>query len=295
METRKYLAAYGYMALWIFLSAFVIMLNKYILDPKLGGFPFPLTLTAAHMLFCAVVSWLLVKVKLIDAPAMPSEVYFRCVLPIGALFAVVLWTGNAAYLYLSVSFVQMMKAMMPLLVYTVGTAFGTEKWCVRTGINLAVVVAGVAIASYGEVVFVLVGAAFQAVSMLSEATRLTLVQLLLQGRGIKLNPITTLYHVAPVCLMFLVLPFAWLEAERLMSQEWKVGPGLLLLSAAAAFALNCSIFLLIGKTSALTLNIAGVAKDVMLIYLSMTLYGSVVTELQVSLTQPEAVLITTSS
>lgn len=99
------------------------------------------------------------------------------------------------------------------------------------------------------------------------------LQLLLQGRGIKLNPITTLYHVAPVCLMFLVLPFAWLEAERLMSQEWKVGPGLLLLSAAAAFALNCSIFLLIGKTSALTLNIAGVAKDVMLIYLSMTLYG----------------------
>jgi hypothetical protein len=33
----------------------------------------------------------------------------RCVLPIGALFAVVLWTGNAAFLYLSVSFVQMMK------------------------------------------------------------------------------------------------------------------------------------------------------------------------------------------
>jgi hypothetical protein len=33
----------------------------------------------------------------------------RCVLPIGALFAVVLWTGNAAYMYLSVSFVQMMK------------------------------------------------------------------------------------------------------------------------------------------------------------------------------------------
>jgi hypothetical protein len=39
---------------------------------------------------------------------------------------------------------------MPLLVYTVGTAFGTEKWCLRTGTNLAVVVTGVAIASYGE-------------------------------------------------------------------------------------------------------------------------------------------------
>jgi hypothetical protein len=56
-------------------------LNKYILDPKLGGFPFPLTLTATHMLFCAVVSWLLVKAKLIDAPAMPNDVYIRCAHP----------------------------------------------------------------------------------------------------------------------------------------------------------------------------------------------------------------------
>jgi hypothetical protein len=55
-------------------------LNKYILDPKLGGFPFPLTLTATHMLFCAVVSWMLVKLKVIDAPAMPHEVYIKCVL-----------------------------------------------------------------------------------------------------------------------------------------------------------------------------------------------------------------------
>jgi hypothetical protein len=39
---------------------------------------------------------------------------------------------------------------MPLLVYTVGSAFGTEKWCRRTGFILAVVVTGVAIASYGE-------------------------------------------------------------------------------------------------------------------------------------------------
>ena len=43
---------------------------------------------------------------------MPDAAACRCVLPIGALFAVVLWTGNAAYLYLSVSFVQMMKVRL---------------------------------------------------------------------------------------------------------------------------------------------------------------------------------------
>lgn len=33
-----------------------------------------------------------------------------CILPIGLLFAGTLWMGNAAYLYLSVSFIQMLKA-----------------------------------------------------------------------------------------------------------------------------------------------------------------------------------------
>ena len=37
--------------------------------------------------------------------------------------------------------------------------------------------------------------------------------------------------------------------------------------------LNLSVFLLIGKTSALTMNIAGVVKDWILILLSVVLYG----------------------
>ncbi|KAF6252638.1 phosphate/phosphoenolpyruvate translocator protein [Scenedesmus sp. NREL 46B-D3] len=275
------ISAYGCMALWILLSAVVIMLNKYILDPSLGGFPFPLALTASHMLFCSLLAWLLVRTGLVEAPELHMDIWTRCVLPVGALFAATLWMGNAAYLYLSVSFIQMMKAVMPLLVYAVGTLLGTEVFCRRTGGILFVVVTGVLIASYGEVVFVWAGIIFQIASMLSEATRLTLVQLLLQSKGIKLNPITSLYYIAPVCLVCLLAPLALLETEELFQHEWKIHPGLILLSATAAFALNCSVFLLIGKTSALTMNLAGVAKDVMLIYLSMTLYGSTVTELQV--------------
>jgi hypothetical protein len=39
----------------------------------------------------------------------PPALYCRCVLPIAGLFAISLWLGNAAYLYLSVSFIQMLK------------------------------------------------------------------------------------------------------------------------------------------------------------------------------------------
>ena len=36
----------------------------------------------------------------------------------GALFSGTLWFGNASYTYLSVSFIQMLKALMPAAVYT---------------------------------------------------------------------------------------------------------------------------------------------------------------------------------
>lgn len=38
---------------------------------------------------------------------------------------------------------------MPMLVYSVGVALGTEQWSSRTGSILAVVVGGVLLASYG--------------------------------------------------------------------------------------------------------------------------------------------------
>ncbi len=45
-----------------------------------------------------------------------ADLYRTAIVPIGVAFALVLWMGNAAYLYLSVSFIQMIKALMPLSV-----------------------------------------------------------------------------------------------------------------------------------------------------------------------------------
>jgi hypothetical protein len=43
------------------------------------------------------------------------------------LYAASLWLSNSAYLYLSVSFIQMTKSLMPGLVYASGVALGTEQ------------------------------------------------------------------------------------------------------------------------------------------------------------------------
>lgn len=47
------------------------------------------------------------RVLLLPPPC--AETYLRTIVPISALYAGTLWLGNAAYIYLSVSFIQMLK------------------------------------------------------------------------------------------------------------------------------------------------------------------------------------------
>ena len=81
-------------------------------------------------------------------------------------------------------------------------------------------------------------------------------------RACRFNPITTLYYIAPVASCFLAIPFTLLEA-RGATHFVKNASGLwhFLLNGTNAFALNLSVFLLLGRTSALTMNICGLMKD----------------------------------
>ena len=238
------------------------------------------TLTMWHMFFCSALAVGLVKSGKVQAIDMSTETYVRAIVPIGACYAFTLWVGNAAYMYLSVSFIQMLKALMPVAVFAVGCSFGTDRFDWATMANLLVVTAGVAIASAGELNFNLTGVACQLASICAESVRLVLVQILLQSRGLKLNPITTLYYVAPCCFAFLLIPFAALELGKITTDaNLVVNPFYMVTNAGAAFALNMAVFLLIGKTSALTMNIAGVAKDWMLIGLSVAVFRSAISQL----------------
>ena len=70
------------------------------------------------MAFCSTIAFVLVRVlKVVKSVNMPRRDYVRRVMPIGFLYAASLWLSNSAYLHLSVSFIQMTKALMPGLVY----------------------------------------------------------------------------------------------------------------------------------------------------------------------------------
>lgn len=176
----------------------------------------------------------------VEGIQMDRQTYMKTILPIGLCYSVTLWLGNAAYLYLSVSFIQMLKALMPVSVFSIGSIFGTEKFESSIFINMFLITIGVAIASMGEMNFNTTGLLLQLGSIVCESIRLVLVQKLLQSRGLKLNPITTLYYVAPCCFVFLLIPFSFIEYEKIMSDgNLVVNPLVMLGNALVAF---CTCF-----------------------------------------------------
>lgn len=71
---------------------------------------------------------------------------------------------------------QMLKALMPVLVYSIGVALSKDIFKCHTMSNMAIISVGVAIAAYGEANFNALGVIFQLSALVFEATRLVLIQ-----------------------------------------------------------------------------------------------------------------------
>ncbi|XP_073020722.1 probable sugar phosphate/phosphate translocator At2g25520 [Primulina eburnea] len=278
---KKIILSYTYVSVWIFLSFTVIVYNKYILDHKLYNWPFPISLTMIHMTFCSSLAFAAVRLfKIVDPVALSRRVYLTSVVPIGALYALSLWLSNSAYIYLSVSFIQMLKALMPVAVYSIGILFKKDAFKSNTMLNMLAISVGVAVAAFGEAKYDSWGVLLQLGAVLFEATRLVMIQILLTSKGINLNPITSLYYVAPSCLAFLSVPWLIVEYPLLRQRSgFHFDFAIFGTNSLCAFALNLAVFLLVGKTSALTMNVAGVVKDWLLIAFSWSVIKDTVTPL----------------
>ncbi|GAY55895.1 hypothetical protein CUMW_167620 [Citrus unshiu] len=266
---REQVLTYAYILLYIALSSGQIFFNKWVLSSKEINFPFPLGLTLLHMVFSSVLCFLLTKVfkvmKVEDG--MTMEIYTTSVIPIGAMFAMTLWLGNTAYLYISVAFAQMLKAIMPVAVFILGVAAGLEVMSCRMLLIMSVISFGVVVASYGEININWIGVVYQMGGVVGEALRLIFMEILVKRKGLKLNPIS----VIALCLF---IPWIFLEKPKMDALEtWHFPPLMLTLNCLCTFALNLSVFLVISHTSALTIRVAGVVKDWVVVLFSALLFA----------------------
>jgi drug/metabolite transporter (DMT)-like permease len=207
------------------------------------------TLTCWHLVFATIATQILARTtSLLDGRKnvkMTGRTYLRAIVPIGLLYSASLVCSNMVYLYLSVAFIQMLKSAAPVAVLLTGWAWGVESPSLKRFLNVLVIVAGVALASVGEINFSMIGFLYQVGGIVFEAMRLVMIQVLLSGDGQKMDPLVSLYYYAPVCALMNIFIAGAAEAPRFDPADLaKAGYLVLLLNAMVAFMLNvASVFL----------------------------------------------------
>jgi hypothetical protein len=243
------------------MSSLVILFNKWILHN--ADFKYPIFLTAWHMFSSAVVTQLMARyTTYLDSRhsvPMTKRTYLRAILPIGLLFSLSLVCGNVTYLYLSVSFVQMLKAAAPIAVLLATWLFRLSEPSLSAFGNICIIVVGVVVASLGEVHFNILGVAYQLSGIVFEATRLVMIQRLLSAE-FKMDPLVSLYYFAPVCAItngVLALVFEatrLVMIQRLLSAEFKMDPLVSLYYFAPVCAITNGVLALVFEAPRMTLT-----------------------------------------
>lgn len=275
-------SSWVYIVFWISISCTMILFNKAVLDQL--KFPFPMFLTTWHMFFAVVMTQILAKttdmLPGVKEKKVDKDIFLYNIIPVSIFFSVSLVFANMAYIYLSVSYIQMLKAFTPVAVLIFSFFSGLEKATFMELYIVFIICIGVCLTSVGESYFSAIGFTMQIVAILAESSRLVLVNVLM--KQLKLDPLSSLYYISPVVMCIigtacLIFEAGDLPIDRILSPPFFL---LLLVNGMIAFTLNIAVVLLIGSTSALVLTLAGIVKDIMLVVLSIVVFGSPVTPLQ---------------
>ncbi|KAF5537365.1 triose phosphate 3-phosphoglycerate phosphate translocator [Fusarium mexicanum] len=272
-----------YIITWIFFSNTTILFNKWLIDT--AGFRYPIILTTWHLVFATIATQLLARTtSLLDSRhSLPitRRLYIRTILPIGVLYSASLVFSNIVYLYLSVAFIQMLKSTGPVCTLVASWMWGVAQPDSKTFGNIMLIVAGVAISSFGEIEFSWWGFLFQMCGTIAEAVRVVMIQVMLSAEGLRMDPLVGLYYYAPVCTLMNMFVVLFSEGPRFKWEDAaQAGYGVLLANACLAFFLNVISVFLIGKTSGLVMTLSGILKSILLVAASVVLWGT-----HISLTQ----------
>ncbi|KAF5555647.1 triose phosphate 3-phosphoglycerate phosphate translocator [Fusarium napiforme] len=272
-----------YIITWIFFSNTTILFNKWLIDT--AGFRYPIILTTWHLVFATIATQLLARTtSLLDSRhSLPitRRLYIRTILPIGVLYSASLVFSNIVYLYLSVAFIQMLKSTGPVCTLVASWVWGVAQPDSKTFGNIMLIVAGVAISSFGEIEFSWWGFLFQMCGTIAEAVRVVMIQVMLSAEGLRMDPLVGLYYYAPVCTLMNMFVVLFSEGPRFKWEDAaQAGYGVLLANACLAFFLNVISVFLIGKTSGLVMTLSGILKSILLVAASVVLWGT-----HISLTQ----------
>ncbi|XP_038606089.1 solute carrier family 35 member C2 isoform X1 [Tachyglossus aculeatus] len=245
--------------------------NKWLMK----SFHFPLFMTLLHLavifassaLARAALGCLHARARVV----LSWPVYLRRVAPTALATVLDVGLSNWSFLYITVSLYTMTKSSAVLFILMFSLIFRLEE--LRAGLVLVVVLVagGLFLFTYKSTQFDAEGFALVLAASFVGGVRWTLTQMLLQKAELGLqNPIDTMFHLQPLMFLGLFPLFAAVEGlplstSRKLFRAEGAGAlagvlGALLGGGLLAFGLGFSEFLLVSRTSSLTLSIAGIFK-----------------------------------
>lgn len=278
---------------YVVCSSGLIAYNKYLIHED--RFPYAICVVLMHAVFCSICSGVLFLVKpslfpsLTDPEkkvAVDASLIFKGALPIALLFSAQLVLSNTAYLHSSVAFLQMMKEANLVLVYVFSLMAALERFSWRSVGILAFIICATTLTIHGEMNFSMTGFMIQGISQLFECCKIVLQAMLLSSAGRKLDALTYVMLVMPLCAIILGIGICTLTAfphSHFMTPQWhdlqQWWPHLLA-NACIAFALNVVIALFVKHSSAVAFILAGIVKDAMIVVAGGVLLREVITMVQ---------------
>ena len=264
-------------------SPCAILANKMLM--KDAGFHFPIIVSSLGQAFTACAAFVCLRVlKTHPMPERHPPAPPRTLLAVGCASALSLCLGQYPYLYLTVAFIQMLKAFSPAYIVIALWAFGVEypsRRIIGTVIGLSVCAA---VASAGEAHFHAVGVGFMVAAAMADAIRLVLTQMLMQN--IRLSPMVSLLYVSPACLVWTTPAILALEMRPVISEGalaiLAARPALTLASAVSGFGVNITSFYLVKRTSSMSLKTMTMARNAGLVLISALAMGEQVTGLELA-------------
>lgn len=268
-------------------SSSLILLNKRILSGLDFQYPFFLSglgvasSAAGSLVACRVLR----VVPALPRPSITPAFWASRMVPVGLFHALTLCLGNTVYLYLAVSFIQMLKAFTPVLTLTTLSALSVESFSRQAGAAVLVITAGTLLAGAGALDGSRgswLGIGTMLAAEMSEVLRLVLTQKLLTN--LNFHPVEGLMYLAPASLLWISTFCLVMEAPRMAAEgafaTVAAHPFLFALAASLGFAVNALSYCVIVTSSSLSLKVFGTAKNAVVVYLGALLFAERVTTLQ---------------
>ena len=270
-----------YLLTWGASSGLIILVNDAVLNAY--DFPYPIAVSATGPL----VSWMLAAVMVMTGTVRLERVmtvreWLLTVFPIGFFTAVTFAAGNQLYLYLSVSFIQMMKSLSPCVVFFMLALAGLDTVTREKVILVATMTLGMSVACATEETFTILGLALMIIGEGAEAMRMVLFQHFMSNRGFGL--LEGLFYTCPANFFFLSIGVAVFEQREItLRGDLRIvreNPMPFIAVSVLGFIVMVTTLGVIKTCGSLTFKAAGQVRNVAIIMLSVIFMGEKTTVLQ---------------